>query len=75
MDFNAEQHLAITKVVVELTDLSRGSGLDNKRSRGGSRFKDNDMVFYKRDMHDIPSHHNRPLNVTPNIHNFDLRLQ
>lgn len=61
MDFNAEQRLAITNVIIELTNLSRGSDLDNNRSRGGNIFEDNSMVFYEKDRQGIPSHHNRPL--------------
>lgn len=33
------------------------------------------MVFYKRDRQDIPNHYNRPLYVTVNIHDVELRYE
>lgn len=41
MDFTAGQHLAITKVIVEVTDSSKGSNFVQKMLHEITRFKDN----------------------------------
>lgn len=46
MNFSPEQRLAITKVIIDLTDPSGSLGLAENRSRGGNEFRYNAMVFY-----------------------------
>lgn len=55
MDFS-NQRLTITKPMIELTDLSGGSGLTQERQSGGNRFEDNVMVFHEKERHVVPSH-------------------
>lgn len=45
MDFSVEQHLAITKSILELTDSSRGLGHIERRSCGQKKFEDNAKFF------------------------------
>lgn len=46
--FIADQSLAITKEIVELTDSSGGSNFVLKMPRKGKRFEDNAVVFYEK---------------------------
>lgn len=47
-DFNIGQRLAITEEIIELIDSLGGSGVLQNKPRGGRRFEDNVMVFYKK---------------------------
>lgn len=50
MEFNANQRLAITKVISELTDSSGGLGTVHNRSHRRKRFEDKAMIYYERDI-------------------------
>lgn len=49
VDSSPEQRIAITKVIVELTDPSRSSGLFKNKPRRRNKFEDGAMVFYHND--------------------------
>lgn len=51
-----DQHFAITKVIIELMDSSRRSGLARKAT-WGNWFYDHAMVFYEKDGKIVSSHH------------------
>lgn len=71
IDFSAEQRLAITKAIINLTDPSGGCGVFERRPRGGSILK-TAIVFYRNDMQDIHDHHNWSLYVTASVRDVDL---
>lgn len=72
MDFRAEQRLAITKVIIQPTDLLGGSSLVERRSLVGRKYEDN-AIFYENDSQDIARHQNRPLYVTASVREVVLR--
>lgn len=37
-------------------------------------FKDNAIFFYEKDRQVVPSHHNKPLCVTANVYDIELRI-
>lgn len=49
MDFNPNQHIAIVKAIIELTDMSDGSDLELTKSLMHERERYEDDVFYKED--------------------------
>lgn len=73
MDFDSKQRLAITKAILELTDSAEGVNLVEKRTRKNNRFEDNTLVFYENNRRDVPTQHNRPLYVTTNVRDVELK--
>lgn len=73
VDFNPEQRFSTTKVIIELTNLLKGSCLAKRRLVGGNKFEDSAKIFYEKDQQDIPSHHNRPLYVTVSVRDVELK--
>lgn len=63
MDFKADQRLAITKVIIEVTISSGGLGTVHDRSYRRKRFEDSAMIYYERDMAILLNNHNSPLYV------------
>lgn len=63
MDSSLEQHLVITKAIVELTAPSGSLGLAKSRWKRNNMFEDSEIVFHDYDWHDLPSHHNLLLYV------------
>lgn len=73
MDFSPEQRLAITKVIIELTDPSGGSSLVKRRPQQGGKFEGNSLTFFESDAQGLLSHYKRPMHVTASIR--DAKLQ
>lgn len=70
MDFVAGQLLAITKVIIELTNLLGGLSFVPKTPHKGKRFEDNYMVFYEKDRQILSSY---IIDITTFGNNVELR--
>lgn len=73
MGFSPKQRLAITKVIIKLTDPLESSGIADSRSRRNNRFEIDVSVFYHNKRLELSSHHNIPLYVTTSIREAELK--
>lgn len=71
MDFDPDQCLATTKVIIKLTDMSRDSGLTNRPLHRRTRYETGAIIFYKENKHIYLEYHNSPLYVIASVHDVD----
>lgn len=75
MEFSPEQHLEITKAIIELIDHPSGSsGLVKSRSMRNNKFEESAVVFSDNEHHELSSHHKRPLYLTGEGAKFEPSL-
>lgn len=73
MNFDVDQHLEITKAIINIIISSVALGLVQNKSRGERRFEGNAISLWI-NMHILLSHHNRTLYVIAYAHNVRLKF-